>query len=47
MMQERGHIIRLDEVLSEKKSLPKKMVVLDERAKIAAQIHTFFGIDPE
>lgn len=47
MMEERGHIMRLDDVLSGKKSLPKKMVVLDERAKIAAQIHTFFGIDPD
>jgi mitochondrial fission protein ELM1 len=47
MMEERGHIMRLDDVLSGKKSLPKKTVVLDERAKIAAKIHTFFGIDPD
>jgi mitochondrial fission protein ELM1 len=44
MMEENGHILRLEAVLSGKKPLPKKMAILDERAKLASQVHAFFGI---
>ncbi len=47
MMETRGHILRLGDILSGKTALPKKMAILDERAKIAAQVHAFFGINPE
>ena len=46
MMEERGHILRLGDILSGKTALPKKMTILDERAKIASQIHAFFGVKP-
>jgi len=47
MMETRGHILRLGDILSGKTALPKKMAILDERAKIAAQVHAFFGINSE
>ena len=46
MMEENGHILRLEAVLSGEKPLPKKMAILDERAKLAGQVHAFFGIKP-
>jgi mitochondrial fission protein ELM1 len=47
MMEERGHILRLGDILSGKTALPKKMAILDERTKIASQIHAFFGVKPD
>jgi mitochondrial fission protein ELM1 len=46
MMEENGHILRLEALLSGKKPLPKKMAILDERGKLAAQVHAFFGVKP-
>jgi len=47
IMRANAHTVCLDEVLQNPARLSEPFAVLDERAKLAAQIRTFFGVKPD
>ncbi len=44
IMEEKGHILKLSDILTSQKTLPKTMPALDEKDRLASEIKQFFGL---